>query len=588
MDMNNRERALSGRRRYLPSLDWILNYRRADLAGDCTAGFVVAVMLAPQGMAYALLAGLPPEMGLYSSILPLIIYAVLGTSRALSVGPMAVISLMVASGLAPLAAAGSDRYVELALSLALLVGMIKIIMALLRFGFLADLLSHAVISGYTSAAALIIIADQVRHLLGLPLPRQGVFYQSITGLMGGWQPNVYTACLGLASVGFLLISKDPLRRVLKRLGLSDGQVVPLVQGAPLALVAAAAVWVWGMGWADGAGVAIVGALPRGLPSLALPSFSADIVRDLLPLALAISLVSFTGSIAVAKSLTSRRRQRIEANWELLGLGAANVGAALSGGVAVTGGLSRSLVNSAAGANTGLASVITALLIAIVVLFFTPLFYYLPRAALAAIIAVAAARIVDLRTALHIWRYSKADAASLGATFLAVLALGVEQGIAIGVGASLLLFLWRTSTPRVVELGRLDDGELFRSVAHHRVRTYDPILILRIDESLYFANANQLERQLLNEVAERPQIDHLVLVFSAVNYVDASALETLGRLNEELAAAGVDMHLAEVKERIMHSFSKTDFPQLLKAGRIYASTHEAIEALNRPKQASYHI
>ena len=229
-----------------------------------------------------------------------------------------------------------------------------------------------------------------------------------------------------------------------------------------------------------------------------------------------------------------------------------------------------------------------MLIAIVVLFFTPLFYYLPRAALAAIIAVAAARIIDLRTALHIWRYSKADAASLGATFLAVLVLGVEQGIAIGVGASLLLFLWRTSTPRVVELGRLDDGELFRSVAHHRVRTHDPILILRIDESLYFANANQLERQLLNEVAERPQIDHLVLVFSAVNYVDASALETLGRLNEELAAAGVDMHLAEVKERIMHSFSKTDFPQLLKAGCIYASTHEAIEALNLPKQASYHI
>ncbi len=580
---------LSKLERYLPSLSWMLRYNRSDLAGDCTAGFVVAIMLAPQGMAYAMLAGLPPEAGLYSSILPLITYALLGTSRALSVGPMAVISLMVASGLAPLAAAGSAQYIELALSLAMLVGLIKIFMGLLRFGFLADLLSHAVISGYTSAAALIIIADQLRHLLGIPLPRQDIFFQSVLQLAGsGGQTNLYTACIGAASIAFLLVSKGPLKRFLQRLNLSDRLMIPLVQGAPLVLVAAVTLSVWGMEWADSARVAIVGTLPRGLPSLGLPNMALDVLRDLFPLALAISLVSFTGSIAVAKSLTSRRRQRIEANWELFGLGAANVSAALSGGVAVTGGLSRSLVNFAAGANTGLASIITAVLIALVVLFFTPLFYYLPRAALAAIIAVAAANIIDLRSALYMWRYSKADAASLVATFLAVLLLGVERGIAIGVGASLLLFLWRTSKPRVVELGRLDDGELFRSVEHHRVKTYEPILILRIDESLYFANANQLERQLLNEVAERPQIDHLVLVCSAVNYVDASALETLERLNEELTAAGVDLHLAEVKERVMDSFAKTEFANRLKAGRIYASTHEAVEALNRPQQASYHI
>ena len=580
---------LSKLERYLPSLSWMLRYNRSDLAGDCTAGFVVAIMLAPQGMAYAMLAGLPPEAGLYSSILPLITYALLGTSRALSVGPMAVISLMVASGLAPLAAAGSAQYIELALSLAMLVGLIKIFMGLLRFGFLADLLSHAVISGYTSAAALIIIADQLRHLLGIPLPRQDIFFQSVLQLAGsGGQTNLYTACIGAASIAFLLVSKGPLKRFLQRLNLSDRLMIPLVQGAPLVLVAAVTLSVWGMEWADSARVAIVGTLPRGLPSLGLPNMALDVLRDLFPLALAISLVSFTGSIAVAKSLTSRRRQRIEANWELFGLGAANVSAALSGGVAVTGGLSRSLVNFAAGANTGLASIITAVLIALVVLFFTPLFYYLPRAALAAIIAVAAANIIDLRSALYVWRYSKADAASLVATFLAVLLLGVERGIAIGVGASLLLFLWRTSKPRVVELGRLDDGELFRSVEHHRVKTYEPILILRIDESLYFANANQLERQLLNEVAERPQIDHLVLVCSAVNYVDASALETLERLNEELTAAGVDLHLAEVKERVMDSFAKTEFANRLKAGRIYASTHEAVEALNRPQQASYHI
>jgi SulP family sulfate permease len=298
--------------------------------------------------------------------------------------------------------------------------------------------------------------------------------------------------------------------------------------------------VWGLDLYGRDGVDIVGPLPQGLPTLALPFLSLDIVQSLFPLTLTISLVSFTGSISVAKSLDSKRRQRIEANQELIGLGLANLSAAFSGGVAVTGGLSRSIVNFAAGANTGLASIITALLIGLVVLFFTPLFFYLPRAVLAAIIAVAAAGIIDLRTAAQMWRYSKADAMSLVATFLSVLTLGVELGIAVGVGASVLLFLWRTSKPRVVELGRVDDGELFRSVEHHEVKTYPSILLLRIDESLYFANASQLESQLLNEVAERPQIEHLVLVWSAINYIDDSALETLVRLNEQLASAGADI------------------------------------------------
>ena len=280
--------------------------------------------------------------------------------------------------------------------------------------------------------------------------------------------------------------------------------------------------VWGLDLYGRDGVDIVGPLPQGLPTLALPFLSLDIVQSLFPLTLTISLVSFTGSISVAKSLDSKRRQRIEANQELIGLGLANLSAAFSG------------------ANTGLASIITALLIGLVVLFFTPLFFYLPRAVLAAIIAVAAAGIIDLRTAAQMWRYSKADAMSLVATFLSVLTLGVELGIAVGVGASVLLFLWRTSKPRVVELGRVDDGELFRSVEHHEVKTYPSILLLRIDESLYFANASQLESQLLNEVAERPQIEHLVLVWSAINYIDDSALETLVRLNEQLASAGADI------------------------------------------------
>lgn len=575
--------------RYLPFLDWLFHYRRRDLAGDCTAGIIVAIMLAPQGMAYAMLAGLPPEAGLYSSILPLIVYALLGTSRTLSVGPMAVISLMVASGLAPLATPGSAVYMQWALALALLVGMIKIVMGVLRFGFLADLLSHAVVSGYTSAAALIILADQFRNLLGVSVPRQESFYESILYLLQNlYDANLSTVWISLGSIAFLLFCKGPFKRILKNRSVPDGLAIPLTQGAPLVLVVAAATLVWALDLHGRDAVDIVGTLPQGLPTLALPVLSLDIVQSLFPLALTISLVSFTGSIAVAKSLASKRRQRIGANQELIGLGLANLGAAFSGGVAVTGGLSRSLVNFSAGANTGLASIITALLIGLVLLFFTPLFFYLPKAVLAAIIAVAVVGIIDLRTAVQMWRYSKVDTTSLVATFLSVLILGVELGIAVGVGASVLLFLWRTSKPRVVELGRVDDGELFRSVEHHEVKTYPSILLLRIDESLYFANASQLERQLLNEVAERPQIEHLILVCSAINYIDASALETLARLNEELASAGVDMHLAEVKEVVMDSFAKTDFAQQLKAGRIYLNAYEVVDALNRPQKASYHI
>ena len=575
--------------RYLPFLDWLFHYRRRDLAGDCTAGIIVAIMLAPQGMAYAMLAGLPPEAGLYSSILPLIVYALLGTSRTLSVGPMAVISLMVASGLAPLATPGSAVYMQWALALALLVGMIKIVMGVLRFGFLADLLSHAVVSGYTSAAALIILADQFRNLLGVSVPRQESFYESILYLLQNlYDANLSTVWISLGSIAFLLFCKGPFKRILKNRSVPDGLAIPLTQGTPLVLVVAAATLVWALDLHGRDAVDIVGTLPQGLPTLALPVLSLDIVQSLFPLALTISLVSFTGSIAVAKSLASKRRQRIGANQELISLGLANLGAAFSGGVAVTGGLSRSLVNFSAGANTGLASIITALLIGLVLLFFTPLFFYLPKAVLAAIIAVAVVGIIDLRTAVQMWRYSKVDTTSLVATFLSVLILGVELGIAVGVGASVLLFLWRTSKPRVVELGRVDDGELFRSVEHHEVKTYPSILLLRIDESLYFANASQLERQLLNEVAERPQIEHLILVCSAINYIDASALETLARLNEELASAGVDMHLAEVKEVVMDSFAKTDFAQQLKAGRIYLNAYEVVDALNRPQKASYHI
>ncbi len=556
-------------------------YDRSALTGDLIAGSVVAIMLVPQGMAYALLAGLPAQVGLYASLAPLVIYALLGTSRTLSVGPVAMVSLLVAAGASGLATPGSPEYVGLALALALLVGAIQVGLGLLGAGFLVNFVSHPVMSGFTSAAAIVIALSQVKHLLGIDLPHLERVPELLAGLVraiGGTNP--FTLGIGAASLvalalGGRLVSAQPSRPARSRRALALGRAAPLL----VVLGTTLAVGLLGLGVA--AGVDTVGAIPGGLPALGLPPLDPRALASLLPTALVISFVGFMESFAVGQSLASKRREKVEGSRELVALGAANLAAAVTAGYPVTGGFSRSVVNFSAGARTRMASVFTAVLVALTLLFLTPLFLNLPKAALAAIIVVAVAKLVDFRSVRHLWRYNRADAVSLIITFVAVLLLGIEAGILAGVGVAIALHLWRTSRPHMAVVGRVGRTEHFRNVLRHDVHTCPRVLAVRVDESLYFANTRYLENQLLAAVADQPEVRHLVLICSAVNFIDGSALETLEELVERLRDAGVTLHLAEVKGPVMDRLARVGFAATLAPGRVYLSTHDAVTDLECP-------
>lgn len=566
-------------KRYLPFLDWLVHYRSADLAGDLLAGVIVAVMLVPQGMAYAMLAGLPPKVGLYASIAPLIIYGLLGSSRTLAVGPVAIVSLLVAAGVSPLAEAGSAEYIQLALTLALLVGIIQLVMGLVRLGFLVNFLSHPVLVGFTNAAAIVIGFSQVKHLLGIKIASTEQFYEQVLLVVqGAGSTNLVTLSISIGSIAILFFFRQQLAAILQKLGLPEGLIMPITKSAPLVVVLLGTLLVRGFGLDSSAAVKVVGEVPAGLPGLTMPSVDVGVWRLLLPTALAISFVGYMESISVAKSLARKRREKIDADQELVALGAANFGATFLGGYPVTGGLSRSVVNFVAGANTGLASMITALLIGLTVLFLTPLFYYLPNAVLAAIIIVAVASLFDWKTTKHIFAYSKMDFAALLTTFSAVLALGVEDGILVGAGLSLVLFIWHTSKPHIAVVGRIDNTETYRNVLRHNVQTWPEVIAMRIDESLYFANTKYLEDAILAELAEKPDAKYVILIGSAINVIDVSALEVLEALVHDLRLIGVELHLTAIKGPVMDRLKAIGFLDLIGADHIHLSTHDAMIAL----------
>jgi len=566
-------------REFFPVLDWLPGYSRADLGGDINAGIITAIMLVPQSMAYALLAGLPPEMGLYSSIFPLILYAAFGTSRTLAVGPVALVSLMVASTIQNLSPVFPGRIGEIPMALALLVGAISVAMGLLRVGFVVNFISHHVISGFTSAAALIIALSQFKHLLGIDLPRTHNILAILATAHGELSAvNPASLAIGAASVAVLSFFLYGLTPLLKHLGLHGPNVQIAGKTGPLVVVVSATLLVAGLGLAGPGGIAVVGDLPRGLPPLTIPAFDLALWEALIGPALLISFVGFLESVSVAKALASRRRQKIGANQELVALGMANITASFSGGYPVTGGFSRSSVNFSAGARTPLASLLTALLVGLTALFLTPLFYYLPKAVLAAIIIVAVLGLVDIRTAKGAWHYSKADALALAGTFVSVFWVGVEMGIVIGVGISILMHLWRASRPHVAVVGRVPGTEHFRNIKRHDVQQSPKVSMVRVDETLFFANAAWFENWILSHIADNPEAEHLVLICTAINYIDGTALETLERLEEELHNAGVTLHLAEVKGPVMDRLHAAGFDRHLGPSRVHLSTHTAIEAL----------
>ncbi|PMB39667.1 sodium-independent anion transporter [Fischerella thermalis CCMEE 5319] len=564
---------------YLPILDWGLHYRREYLAGDLTAGIIVASLLIPQGMAYALLAGLPPQVGLYASILPQIIYAFLGTSRFISVAPVAVDSLMVAAAVGSLAAENTPEYLGLALLLALMVGLVEILMGVLRLGFLVNFLSQAVISGFISAAAIIIGFSQVKHLLGLKIPQTESFIRLLTYIAQEIAAiNWVTFTLGFVSILVLVYFHQKLGKQLQKQGFTEQTITPVTKSAPLLLVIGTSLLVWLLRLDQFAGVKIVGEIPKGLPSVTIPSIDFNHMQALLPAAFAISFVGFMEAFAVGKFLASKRRQKVDANQELIALGAANLGAALSGGYPVTGGLSRSVVNFSANANTPLASMITALMIALTVMLLTPLFYFLPQTCLAAIILVAVSNLLDFGTLKRLWAYNRADAIAWLTSFVAVLATSVEKGILVGAAMSILLHLWRTSRPHIAIVGRVGETEHFRNVLRHNVKTCPHVLAVRVDASLYFVNTKYLEDYLLKVVTDHPEVKHLVLVCSAVNFIDGSALETFKDLIVDFKNRGIEFYMSEVKGPVMDQLAKVGFVDELGRDHIFLTTDQAMQAL----------
>ncbi|MCC5988461.1 MAG: sulfate permease [Pararhodobacter sp.] len=557
------------------SMPDLRGYARAGLSGDVIAALVVTIMLIPQGMAYAMLAGLPPQAGLYGAILPLLLYAVLGSSPALAVGPVAVVALMTAAAAGTVAEIGTPGYQLAALWIALISGILMLVMGVLRMGFVANFLSHPVISGFITAAGILIAMSQARHMLGIQttgktLPE--VIPSIIANLA---DTNLITLALSAAVLVFLFWSRKGMAPLLKRLGLSASGAGLLAKGALFLVVLGSTLVVWGLGL-DGQGVRIVGDIPRGLPPLELPAFDLDLIMLLLMPAAMIALVGYVESISIAQTLAARKRQTIDPDRELIALGAANLGAGITAAMPVTGGLSRSIVNFDAGAETRAAGALTALMIGASLLALTPLLYFLPSATLAAIIIVAVVSLLDFRALPRAWAYSKADGAAMAATMAVTLLLGVEQGLMAGVGLSLALHLWRTSRPHVAEVGQVPGTGHFRNINRYEVITTPEVLTLRVDESLYFPNARYLEELVQTRIARQPEIKHLVLMFSAVNEVDASALESLEMLLAKLNASGVKLHLSEVKGPVMDRLRRTDF--LDHVDGLYLTQYDAMEAL----------
>lgn len=556
-----------------PIPDWLRNYRASWLAGDAVAGLIVTVMLIPQSLAYALLAGLPAEVGLYASLLPIVAYALLGSSMTLAVGPVAVVSLMTASALQPLAAPGSADYVQLAVLLALLSGAMLLGFGLLRFGFLAHFLSHPVISGFITGSAVLIAVGQLKHLLGVQAQGENVFLTLLALAQALPDTNLTVLALGGGSLLFLWLARKFLAKLLVGVGLSAKVADMAAKLAPMlaVMVSTAVVAAWGLDRSHG--VPVVGAVPQGLPSLGLPAFDLSSLQALWLPALLIALVGFVESVSVAQSLALKRQQRIQPNRELLGLGAANLASAFSGGFPVTGGFARSVVNFAAGANTPLAGVISAALMALVVAFFTGWFHALPQAVLAATIIIAVTGLIDLGTLREAWHYDKADALSLIATALGVMALGVEAGILLGVALSLGTLVWRSSHPHMAVVGRVPGTEHFRNVDRHQVVTEPGLIAVRVDESLYFANASALQDRIEALVQADSDARHVLLVCSAVNQIDTTALGVLSELQRSLGQRGMRLLLSEVKGPVMDRLQGTDFGRRMQ-GQVFLSTHAA--------------
>jgi SulP family sulfate permease len=560
----------------LPALRWMRSYDGQTFSSDLIAAVIVTIMLIPQSLAYALLAGLPAEVGLYASILPLGVYALFGSSSTLSVGPVAIASLMTAAAVGEVSASTGVSATDAAVTLAALSGFMLAAFGLLRLGFLANFLSHTVVSAFITASAIIIALSQLRHIFGIQAGGDtiGELFHSIWTHIS--QLNFSTLWIGASVVVFLLLVKSRGVSLFTKLGVSRFRAQLLTKVAPVFAVVATIVAVSSLDL-EADGVAVVGAIPTGLPNLALPDFSIALVEALWLPALLISIIGYVESVSVGRTLGGKRQERIDADQELIGLGAANVASAISGGLPVTGGFSRSVVNFDAGAVTQAASLMTAAFIGVVSLFLTPLLYSLPKATLAATIIVAVIALVDFSVIKKTWRVSKGDTAAVLVTMFITLGFGVEAGVSCGILVSIGLHLYRTSKPHIAEVGLIEGTEHFRNVRRYQVESYPQILTLRVDESLFFANASYLEERIYSAAFDNGEIAHVILMCTAINEIDYTALETLEAINLRLKQQGITLNLSEVKGPVMDMLNRTDFFAHL-SGEVYLSQFEAFIAV----------
>lgn len=549
---------------YLPILDWLPSYGKTQMQGDIAAGLTVGVMLIPQGMAYAMIAGLPPVYGLYASIIPLILYAILGTSRQLAVGPVAMVSLLTAAGVATIAEVGSDTYIALAITLALLVGVIQFLLGVFRLGFLVNFLSHPVISGFTSAAALIIGLSQLKHLLGIQIARTHHVHEIVLQAIQKFgEINWITFGLGVAGIGLIILAKKIHKSI-------PGPLVAVVFGI---------LSVWGFGLSE-QGVKIVGEIPSSLPSFQIPELGWESVAALLPIALAISLVSFMESIAVAKAIQAKHKKdyKVVPNQELIALGVANIGGALFQSYPVTGGFSRTAVNDQAGAKTGLAAIISAVLIVLTLLFLTPLFFYLPKAMLASVIMVAVFGLIDIKEPKHLWVADRSDFWMLVVTFVATLSLGIEQGIGVGVILSLAMIIFQTTRPHIAELGKVPGADVYRNVQRFKeLEVRDDVLIIRFDAQLYFANITYFREKIEAFIEQKGKnLRLIILKADAINKVDSSALHAIEELVNDLRDNQIDIAFTGVKGPVRDDFAKSHLLDKIGSDHFFMTVDQAMD------------
>ncbi|OUY09949.1 sodium-independent anion transporter [Acinetobacter indicus] len=559
----------------LPAWQWLKHYNIVTLKSDLLASLIVIAMLVPQGMAYAMLAGLPPVMGLYASVLPMIIYAFFGSSPTLSIGPVAIISMMTFATLNPLFEVGSPVYIQAACLLALMVGVISLLLGMLRFGFLIQLISHPVIKSFIIASALLIALGQLKFLFNVPLQANNIpeFVLSVFEYIGlmHWESLIF----GIASILFLVFMPKffNLEAVKQRLGASGF----IIKSLPLVLVVVSIALVYFFNLQQ-VGIKTVGEIPSGFPALSMPFWNLELVLQLLPGAAMIAMISFVESLSIAQATALQQRSQLNSNQELIALGAANIGAGLSSAFPVTGSLSRTVVNADAGAKTSMAGVLSSLFIVLVSLYFTGFFRDLPLTVLAATIIVSIWKLVELKPFIDTWRYSKADGLAMWITFFGVLFIDISTGLIIGIVSTFILLLWRISRPHIAEIGLVEGTQHFRNIQRHQVITSAKVLSIRIDEDLTFLNSNTLKGFLINAVSQKPELEHVVINGSSISAIDLSALEMLEDLDNELRKLNIQLHFSEVKGPVMDKLQRSKLLNHL-SGKIFLTHYQAIRELS---------